>query len=131
MNNGNIEFGLTGGFNQTSLPGLDMQKAMSLFNQGFYFEIKLKDNLFAHTGVLVKSNMGAKGIATYPLGNSNLDTLFLNGEVYHKISYFNVPLELKYRFWKHFFIDGGGMISLKYKAKDEFYQEIKEQEDLR
>lgn len=130
LNSGNIEFGLTGGLNRTYLPDLGQSKGANFFNLGFYFDIKLKDKLFAHTGVLVKSNMGAQGLAVYSLGNPNLDTLFINGEVRRKINYFNVPLEIKYRIRNHFFVDAGGMVSLKYKAEDEFFKEIKEEDDL-
>src|SRR6185295_9247158 len=62
LNTGAVEFGLDGGINYVSQSGV---KGGSLpeFNLGFYFDIKLnKPSWMIHTGVIVKSNMGAAGI---------------------------------------------------------------------
>ena len=130
LNTGEIEFGLTGGFNRTNIIGLDEAKGLNNFNLGFYFDFLLKKNWYLYTGVLVKSNMGSSNIPVYSLGDANLDTLMQGGRVDRKINYFNVPLEIKHRFKNRIYVDAGFMFSLRYKATDLFINEIKDKDDL-
>ncbi len=69
-----------------------------------------------HTGVLVKSSMGADALPVYTLGNSDLDDSFAGGEVRRKINYFNIPVCLKYRFDNHVYLEGGVMPSIRNNA---------------
>src|SRR4051812_48587933 len=96
LNTGKIEFGLDGGANFSSLDGLDNSKTHTGLHIGFYFDIRLINQWMLHTGVIVKSPMGADGIDPYPTGDSTLDHLFKDGEVERSLRYFNVPLMLKY-----------------------------------
>lgn len=91
LNSGKLEFGLDGGVNYSQL---DQSKANGTFNLGFYFDFKLKNpNLMFHTGVIVKSTMGAKDLPTYLLNDPELDAAFAVGSsVERRLSYFNVPL---------------------------------------
>jgi hypothetical protein len=130
LNSDKLEFGLMGGLNRTFLPGLDYSKGSTNLNLGFYFDLKISNQLYAHGSVLVVSKMGAKGLPVYLTGNQHLDTLFLNGSITRQLDYFNVPLELKYLFRNRFYIDGGVMLSLKHGARDVFLQEINEKNDL-
>jgi hypothetical protein len=94
LNNGKMEFGLDGGLNMSSINGLDQSKNALGFNLGFYFDIKLSKSNPAwllHTGVIVKSPMGAADLPVYTLNNANLDTSFVEGSVARKLRYFNVP----------------------------------------
>jgi hypothetical protein len=83
--------------------------------------------------VLVKSALGTKGIAPYHLSNADsaeLDSLFINGTVDRKLSYFNVPILERYKFKNHLFVELGPMISLLYKANDVFYADVENKEAL-
>jgi hypothetical protein len=63
LNTGKIEFGLDGGVNFPDIRGLDYGDMKAGFNLGFYFDIKVKEtNWMFHTGVLVKSSMGATNL---------------------------------------------------------------------
>lgn len=130
LNTGKIEFGLTGGYNRSDLMGFDNSKGLNNFNLGFYFDFTLKKNWYLYTGVLVKSRMGASGIAVYPLGDPELDSAMIGAEVTRKLHYFHVPVFLKYRFKNHFFLDGGIQLGLLNKAVDEFINTIYEKNDL-
>ena len=57
LNTGNIEFGLDGGFNYSSISGMDTNDKLSEFNIGFYFDFKLKEKWYLNTGVLMKSTL--------------------------------------------------------------------------
>jgi hypothetical protein len=87
LNSGKIEFGLDGGVNYPNLRGLDEGEMKSTFNLGFYFEFRLKNpQWMVHTGVIVKSTMGAANLPVYSLNNPDLDNAFAEGEVRRKIN---------------------------------------------
>ena len=131
LNTGKIEFGLDGGINFSTLEGINNSKNKDNFNLGFYFDIKLKKNPWIfHTGVLVKSTLGSTGITPYSTGDASLDSLIMNGEIKRSIEYFHVPIMLKYTFKSRIFLEGGFMLGLKYNAKDVFYADVNENEDL-
>ena len=128
LNTGAVEFGLDGGINYVSQSGV---KGGSLpeFNLGFYFDIKLnKPSWMIHTGVIVKSNMGAAGIPPYSLNDATLDNLFASGSVTRRMNYFNVPLLLKRKFGTNFYVEGGLQVGLLYNATDEFKTTVNGQE---
>lgn len=132
LNTGKIEFGLDGGLNLTNINGLDEGDISSRFNIGFYFDIKTKNpNWLFHTGVIVKSTMGAEGIPVYPLNNKNLDSVFAGGSVERRLGYFNVPLMMKYKFNKYIFAEAGTMLALRSKSVDVFTQSIVDNDDLK
>lgn len=131
LNTGKVEFGLDGGVNYATIKGLKGANLEPNFNIGFYFDIKLKNPAWmVHTGVIVKSTMGAGELPVYSLNNIDLDNAFADGEVERKINYFNVPIEIKYQFKNHFYVEGGIMPALRAKAFDIFTAEVKDKNDL-
>jgi hypothetical protein len=130
LNSGKIEFGLDGGVNFSSLSGNPGSNARTGFNLGFYFDIKSGGNWMIHTGVVVKSTMGARGISPYGLNDYTLDSIFKTGEVERNLGYFNVPVELKYVFPNHLYLEGGIMMGLMISAHDEFQQTVISSNDL-
>lgn len=121
LNTGKIEFGLDGGVTLSNQSGLDHSDPLRTFNLGFYFDFKLKKAPWMiHTGVLVKSNLGADDIPVYSLNNVYLDTIFVGGDVERRLSYFNVPVLLKYQTKHNFFVEGGVQLGLLYKVFDNF-----------
>jgi len=130
LNSPNIEFGLDGGVNYGNIANLDPGKSLAMFNLGFYFDIKLKQQLMLHTGVIVKSTQGAQGLTPYDLGNPDLNTVFSSGTVSRKVNQFAVPILLKYRFATLFHIEGGPMLSLRSKGYDTFYNSVADDDDL-
>jgi len=130
LNSEKIEFGLDGGVNFANISNLETSKYLPIFNLGFYFDIKLKDQLMLHTGVLVKSNQGANKLNPYSLDNPDLDELFAEGYVTRKINNFSVPILLKYRFAGRFHIEAGPMLALRTKGYDEFKTTVIDGDDL-
>lgn len=125
LNSGKIEFGLEGGANFMTLNGPPQVKSSTGFNLGFYFDIKVKETPWmVHTGVIVKSSLGAEGISPYSLNDPDLDKLFAAGSVARNLRYFNVPLTIKYNFKNHLSLDGGIMLGLLYKAFDKFSADV-------
>ncbi len=124
LNTGKIEFGLDGGLNLSDQTGRSGSGMLTTFNLGFYFDIKLKNSWMVHTGVIVKSNMGAGNLSVYPLGSPDLDNAFAGGSVERKLNYFNVPVFLKYNFRNHFYVEAGPQFGLLYNAYDEFTNNV-------
>lgn len=120
LNTPKIEFGLVGGFNRSWIYDIDDSKGLNSFNLGFYFHIMLKENGFLSTGVLVKSNVGASGMPTYPIGNDDFDSVFVDGELTKQINYFYVPIMYQQRFNNRWYLEGGVQLGLRNKAYDIF-----------
>lgn len=121
LNSPKVEFGLEGGANFSTISNLEGAKNTTDFNLGFYFDFLLKNPSWAvNTGVIVKSSMGADGLAVYSLNDENLDNAFAEGHVDRKINYFNVPIMIKYKFDNHIYVKAGTQLGLLSKAYDEF-----------
>jgi hypothetical protein len=124
LNSPNIEFGLEGGANFSTISNLDSDYRTD-FNLGFYFDFVLKENdpsWIFNTGVIVKSTMGAKGIDIYSLNDEKLDAVFAEGSIKRTINYFNVPLMIKYKFDNNIYVKAGTQLGLLSTANDMFHQ---------
>ena len=133
LNSPNIEFGLDGGLNLASIEGLQPSSNHGTLNLGFYFDFKLKKNpsWMLHTGVIVKSTMGAKDIPVYPTGSPDLDNAMVGGSVERRLGYFNVPILMKYKFANNLFIEAGPMVGLMNRStQDVFKADLNEKDDL-
>ncbi|MBP6334705.1 MAG: PorT family protein [Bacteroidia bacterium] len=124
LNSGKVEFGLDGGLNLSTQSGLKESSSLSSFNLGFYFDIKMKRSWLFHTGVIVKSTVGADKLPVYTVGRADLDSVFVGGSVKRKLSYFHVPLMIKYTFKNHFYAEAGPQLGLLYDAVDEFSNDV-------
>lgn len=121
LNSPKIEFGLEGGVNFSSISNLEGADSKANFNLGFYFDYKLKNpSWLVSTGVIVKSTMGANGLALYPLNDANLNAAFVGGHIDRKIKYFNVPIAIKYKINQNIYVKGGVQLGLLSKANDVF-----------
>ena len=140
LNTDKLKFGLDGGMSISNIsnvsnvdaPGVEASKSTNYY-LGFYFDILMKENTnwYIHTGVLVKSTMGATLKPPYPINtgdesiDSDLNTIFATGEVDRKIAYFNVPVLARYKFKNNIFIEAGPMVGLQFnKSKDVFSADI-------
>ena len=131
LNSDKLEFGLDGGLNRVSISGIDQANYAGRFNLGFYFDLKLKNPAWmVHTGVIVKSTMGAQNITVYDLNDADLNASFAGGSVDRRLNYFNVPILIKHRFKNNFSIEAGPMLGLMNKCIDVFTQKVKDKDDL-
>jgi len=130
LNTDKIEFGLDGGVNFANIANLETSKPLPLFNLGFYFDIKIKNQLMFHTGVLVKSTQGADKLNPYSLNDQGLDEQFADGYVTRKINQFSVPIMLKYRFAERFHVEAGPMLALRSTGNDVFTNTVIDKGDL-
>lgn len=120
LNSPNLEFGLEGGFNLTNMDGFDNTSTINNFNLGFYFDIKMKNNLYFYSGVQVKSNFGMGDLTEEDV--EFLDGVIepYDGEYAQKVSAFMVPILANYKFKNHIYVEAGPQVGLVYKGWIEF-----------
>ncbi len=130
LNSDKLEFGLAGGVDFLNMSNTPDAKMLTDWNLGFYFDFKLDQKLFLHTGVRVKSKMGTGSLEPYSLNNIVLDSAFYGGNVDRKINYFNVPVLIRYRLVDYLHVEGGIQLGLRYTAFDKFSNTIVDEDDL-
>jgi len=130
LNSDGLEFGLEGGVNWSTVSGLETKSYDHYFNLGFYFDIRIKKQLSFDTGVLVKSSLGVAKLTDNDLGQlnayiyKNQEGKDVEGDYKQKMSYFIVPMLLKYKFKNHFYAELGPQAGLMYKSWIEFESDI-------
>lgn len=120
LNTDKIEFGLVGGINRSYIHDIETANGLNHFNLGFYFHLLVQGDSYLSTGVLVKSNVGARGMNVYETGDPDLDAVFAGGELIKKISYFYVPIMFHQRFDQRVYIEAGIQPGLRSNARDIF-----------
>lgn len=120
LNTEKIEFGLVGGLNRSYVRTIDDAEGMNNFNIGFYFHIQMMESSYLSTGVLVKSNVGATGMPTYPIGDPDFDDVYSEGVLTKKIPGFYVPILFQQRFNQRWYIEAGPQLGLIHQTKDIF-----------
>ncbi len=124
LNSGKIEFGITGGYNWSTISGLETNKYDGSFNIGFYFDILIKDQWVFDTGVLVKSSMGVRNLTEKDLEFLEIETYDVDGNYNQILNYFWVPAMIKYKFKNHSYIEAGPQFGLMHKSWVEFVSNI-------
>jgi hypothetical protein len=132
LNSDKVKFGLDGGLNYSNLSGVGESRFLENLNLGLYFDIMLKENKhwYLHTGLLLKSEMGARKIDVYSLDDPGLDSVFSGGNIERQLRYINIPALVRYKLKGHLFFELGPMIGIMTQATDVFYNDIKKDEDL-
>ncbi|HEY6977317.1 MAG TPA: porin family protein [Chitinophagaceae bacterium] len=120
LNSDKLEFGLSGGLNQSYLTNFTDTKSKSGFNIGLYFNIKLDDKWFIRAEAVPKFPTGASKLNPYSLQDANLDSLLQDGDVTRKIKNIALPILIRYRIKNLLFAEAGPQLDLRTKAKDVF-----------
>ena len=124
LNSDELEFGLEGGVNFTNITGFDDTKNLANFNLGYYFDIRVKNHWYLHTGMQVKSNFGMKNLSEDDLKFLEADTYDIEGDYSQKVSAFMVPVLANYKFKNRIYIELGSELGLVYKGWVEFNSDL-------
>ena len=132
LRSGQLGYGLNFGVNYSSMTGTDATKLLPNFYFGTYFDIRLreKSDWFLHTGFRIKSGMGARELGVYHMEEPNLDPVFEGGYLTRRLQYIHLHALVRYKFTKRFFVEAGPMFGLLIRAKDEFFNSMKRDNDL-
>jgi len=121
LNSEKLKFGLEGGFNWSTISGMESSSYTHYFNLGFYFDFKLKNQWRLYTGTLVKSNLGVAKLTPGDLSFLNAGTYpEFEGKYNQVTNTFLVPVFIKYDFKNSFYIEAGPQFGLMHKAYVEF-----------
>ena len=126
LNSPNLEFGLEGGNNWSTISSLQSGKPLSTFNLGFYFDIRVKNDFYFYTGVLVLSTLGNDRLTNSDLLALGADTYSdssgtsLDGDYSQRLNYFLVPLLAKYRHKSNVYVEAGPQLGWAHKSYVEF-----------
>lgn len=124
LNSGKVEFGLDGGWNYAQIGGMESNKWNRNWNLGFYFDIKMKDQWYLNTGVLVKSTLGIADLTENDLDFLDATTYDPEGEYSQKLSYFLVPALARYKFDNHIYAEIGPQFGVRTRAHIEYTSDI-------
>lgn len=124
LNSGKIEFGLDGGVNFSTLGSMESSSSYRDFNLGFYFDIKMKNQWYLNTGVLVKSTLGLDNLTEEDLNFLGATIYDTEGDYSQKISYFLVPALAKYKFDNHMHVEFGPQFGLATKSYIQFDSDV-------
>lgn len=116
LNSPNIEFGLEGGINLTNVYGFENEGSLANFNLGFYFDVRMKNNLYLYTGVQGISGLGMRDLAPSDLEFLEADFYDVEGTYNQKITAFMVPILANYKFNNHFYIEAGPQLGWIYNG---------------
>lgn len=128
LNSDGIEFGLEGGYNWSTLTGLETSEYRRTFNLGFYFDIRLKDPWYLYTGTLVKSSLGVANLTSNDINKLGVAPRPEQGKYDQQINYFLVPVFLKYKFKNRIYLEAGPQFGLRSKAFVEFRSDASDPE---
>ncbi len=122
----NLEFGLTVGGNFSTLSGVEEAKWRNSLAIGLYFDIKLSERFFLHAAAIPKSELGARKILPYSLGDANLDSVFSESQVERILGYIHVPTLVRYKFPSHLGLEFGPVTTIRFKGRhvDEFSVDV-------
>ena len=119
LNTGKVEFGLEGGYNWSTISGMEANKALSTFNLGFYFFIRLKHPWYLYTGVLVRAQLGVDRLTANDLAFLGAEVYSAEGSYSQHMKTFLVPILLHYRY-KRVFVEAGPQFGLTHGTWVEF-----------
>ena len=120
LNSEKIEFGLDGGFNWSQISGLESSSFRRSFNIGFYFDILLKKQWSLNTGVLVKAQLGTDKLSDEDLIFLEITPQEEEGTYAQRLSYFLVPVLMRYNFKNRMYVEAGPQFGLMHRASVDF-----------
>ncbi len=116
LNTEGIEFGLEGGLTTSNINGFNNDGYLNSFLLGFYFDIRMKNNLYLHTGVQGISTTGMAKLSDQDIQLLNGQKLDYPGKYNEVINAFYVPILAQYRFKNYMYIEAGPQVGWLYNS---------------
>lgn len=123
LNAPGLEFGLETGVNWSNNRGFESKNLLGTFNLGFYFDIRLKDQWYLYTGVMAKSSMGVDQLTRGDLDFLGTTLYEEEGTYQQRFSNFLLPIQAKYKFKNHLYVEAGPMLGWLRDAYVEYNHE--------
>lgn len=116
LNSENIEFGLDGGITHSNVGGFTNEGGLTKFHLGFYFDIRVKNSLFFHTGLQGICSFGMSKLSDQDIQILQSQKLDYPGDYSQVINAFYVPLFAQYRFKNNIFLEAGPQLGWLYNS---------------
>jgi len=116
LNSDGIEFGLEGGLTSSNVNGFNNNGASSDFLLGFYFNVRMNEKLYFHTGVQGICNFGMSKLSEQDIQLLNSQKLEYPGDYSQVINTFQVPLLVQYRFKNYMYVEAGPQVGWLYNS---------------
>lgn len=124
LNNDKLKFGLNVGANFGTLNNFNNTDGG--LNFGLFLDIKLSDRFIISPEFYAINEIGSQKLSNYSVQDSTLDLALANTKVTRKLRYMSLPVLLKYRVIKQFYLSTGPQLSLISRAEDHFRQSLEE-----
>lgn len=122
LNSEGIEFGLEGGINWAKISEMETDASRRALNLGFYFDIRMKNQFWIHTGFLAKTTFGADNLTQNDLNFLDASTYEVDGDYNQTLNYFVLPVLAKYKFKNHIYLEAGPQFGMVYRPYVEFLE---------
>jgi len=120
LNSESIEFGLEGGLNYSNIRGFENDAGLTKFNLGYYFDIRMKDALYFHTGLQCLYNMGMSKLSDNDIEFLGAAKLEYPGNYSQNIFVFYLPMLAQYRFKNYTYVEAGPQLGWMYSSFVQF-----------
>ena len=120
LNTGKIQFGLEAGWTFSTITGLESNNFENNWDLGFYFDIKMKNQWYLDTGVLVKTTLGNDELTENDLEFLGFEDYDPDGRYSQRSNYFLIPVMAKYLFKNHIYVEAGPQFGLLTKGWIEY-----------
>ncbi|WP_340112107.1 porin family protein [Maribellus mangrovi] len=120
LNTEGIEFGLEGGFNYSNIRGFDNDAGLMKFNLGYYFDIRMKNAWYFHTGLQCLYNMGMSKLSDNDIEFLDATKLEYPGDYSQNIYVFYLPMLAQYRFKNYTYLEAGPQLGWMYSSFVQF-----------
>lgn len=130
LNSEKLEFGLNVGVNYSDIQNVTHTSNQRGLNIGMTFNYKFSKNFHLNPALYFAYPMGARGLDIYETSDSSLSHIIEDATLDRQLSYFSLPITLRYRLFGKTFIEAGPQVSLLSKGQDIFTLDIEDQGEL-
>lgn len=120
LNTDGIEFGLEGGLNYSNIRGFENDAGLAKFNLGYYFDIRMKNSLYFHTGLQCLYTMGMSKLSDNDIEFLDAKKLDYPGDYSQNIFVFYLPMLAQYRFKNYTYVEAGPQLGWMYSSFVQF-----------
>ncbi len=124
LNSDGIEFGLDGGYTLSDLQNDPATGLRSALNLGMYFDVRLSEPWYIHTGFILRSPVGVNDFEPYLTGNPDFDPYVPEADRKRRLDYIYLPAFIRYKFYRSTFVELGPQIGYLTGAEDRFEADV-------
>lgn len=124
LNNEKLEFGMNVGLNSSTISNANARQNHNGLNIGLNFVYKFSENWCVNPALYFSYPMGARDLPIYETSDTNLNKVLHKGTMERELSYFSLPVTLRYRLFGLTYFDFGPQFCLNTNAEDIFTVDI-------